>query len=168
MNKLIITEKPSVAMEIGKVLKVAQRADGYLFSQSDSNYTISWAVGHLVGLAEPKVYNESYAKWNLNDLPIIPAKFKYSINEKTKKKFNVLKAQINKADSIICATDAGREGELIFRLIYKLIGQGKPVERLWISSLTTQAIIQGFAALKPMHHYNNLYAAAMSRQPTGG
>jgi len=163
MKKLIITEKPSVAMEIAKVLNVKQRADGYMYNPQDSTYTVSWAVGHLVSLAEPKVYNENYSKWSLADLPIIPNKFQYEINPKTKKQFNILKEQISKVDSIICATDAGREGELIFRLIYKLIGQGRPVQRLWISSLTTQAIKQGFASLKPISAYNNLYAAALGR-----
>lgn len=161
MNKLIITEKPSVAMEIAKVLKINQRSDGYLYNDK---YTISWAVGHLVELAEPKVYDQTYSKWNLNDLPIIPQKVQFVVKKGTKKQFQIIKKQILKADSIICATDAGREGELIFRLIYRVVGKKKPIERLWVSSLTKQAIQAGFAALQPISNYNNLYAAAMSRQ----
>jgi len=162
--KLIITEKPSVAFEIAKTLKINERADGYLYTKNNSDYAVSWALGHLVQLAAPKVYNSAYAKWTLADLPIIPAKFQYELNDKTKKQFNVLKKLVKQANSLICATDAGREGELIFRLIYKLIADKKPVQRLWISSLTPKAIQTGFNNLEPISNYNNLYAAAMGRQ----
>ena len=160
---LIITEKPSVAMAYAKVLDVHGRQDGYL---EGSGYIVSWCVGHLVELAPPSTYDEKYVKWNVADLPILPQKWQYLVSASTKKQFSILKNLMHRADveSIICATDAGREGELIFRLVYEQAGCKKPFSRLWLSSMEDNAIRTGFANLKPSTEYDTLYQAALCRE----
>jgi DNA topoisomerase-3 len=161
--KLIVTEKPSVSMSYAKVLGVHGRQDGYL---EGSGYLISWCVGHLVELAPPSAYGEQYVKWNIADLPILPQRWQYLVSASTKKQFGILKKLMHRADveSIICATDAGREGELIFRLVYEQAGCKKPVSRLWLSSMEDNAIREGFANLKPSTEYDALYQAALCRE----
>lgn len=161
--KLVIAEKPSVAQAIAKVLGANKRCEGYLEGNS---YLISWCIGHLVELAEPELYNETYQKWQLNDLPILPNQWKYQVSASTKKQFNILKTLMNREDvkGIICATDAGREGELIFRLVYHQAQCKKTFERLWISSMEDEAIQNGFANLKPGTEYDSLYEAALCRE----
>ena len=160
---LIVTEKPSVAMSYAKVLGVQGRQDGYL---EDSGYIVSWCIGHLVELAPPSTYDEKYVKWNVADLPILPQRWQYLVSASTKKQFGILKKLMHRADveSIICATDAGREGELIFRLVYEQAGCKKPVSRLWLSSMEDNAIREGFANLKPSTEYDALYQAALCRE----
>lgn len=160
--QLVISEKPSVAQAIAKVIGAYKREDGYL---EGSGYVVSWCVGHLVELAQPHIYDESLKKWRIEDLPIVPDHWKYQISEGTKKQFFILKKLMERADvtEIICATDAGREGELIFRLVYQQAGCKKPFKRLWISSMEDSAIRDGFANLKDGHDYDSLYAAAQAR-----
>ena len=158
-----MTEKPSVAMSYAKVLGVHGRQDGYL---EGSGYIVSWCIGHLVELAPPSTYDEKYVKWNVADLPILPQRWQYLVSASTKKQFGILKKLMHRADveSIICATDAGREGELIFRLVYEQAGCKKPVSRLWLSSMEDNAIREGFANLKPSTEYDALYQAALCRE----
>lgn len=132
--KLIIAEKPSVAFAIAKALNIKGSKDGYI---ENSNYVISWCVGHLVALAEPSAYDEKYLKWNYADLPIIPPEFQYKIYGGKQKQFKVVKSLMNRKDitEVINACDAGREGELIFRLVYAQANCKKPIKRLWISSM---------------------------------
>ena len=150
-------------MAYAKVLGAHGRQDGYL---EGSGYLISWCVGHLVELAPPSAYGERYVKWNIADLPILPEKWQYLVSASTKKQFGILKKLMHRADveSIICATDAGREGELIFRLVYEQAGCKKPVSRLWLSSMEDNAIREGFANLKPSTEYDALYQAALCRE----
>ena len=157
--KLVITEKPSVAMSVSKVIGATQRSDGYM---EGSGYLVSWCIGHLVELSEPQAYDERYGKWSYNDLPILPERWKYQITPATKKQFGILKKLMERSDveSIVCATDAGREGELI----YHQCGCQKPFERLWISSMEDSAIREGFANLRPGAEYNALYEAALCRE----
>ena len=147
MLKLVVCEKPSVAQSISKVLGATKRGDGFL---EGGGYIVSWCVGHLVELAQPESYEERYAKWRKEDLPILPHSWKYQVTAATKKQFSVLKKLMLRPDveSLVCATDAGREGELIFRLVYHQCGCKKPFERLWISSMEDTAIREGFANLK--------------------
>ena len=161
--KLIITEKPSVGQSIAKVLGVTNRSDGYL---EGGGYIVSWCVGHLVELSQPEEYDAKYSKWSYNDLPILPEDWKYQVSAGTRKQFGVLKKLMQRADveSLVCATDAGREGELIFRLVYHQCHCKKPFERLWISSMEDSAIREGFAALKPSTEYDALYEAALCRE----
>ena len=163
MSKLVICEKPSVAQSIGKVLGASKRCDGYL---EGGGYIVSWCVGHLVELAQPEAYGETYAKWRLEDLPILPEKWQYQVSPSTKKQFQVLKGLMGREDvaSIVEATDAGREGELIFRLVYHQCKCKKPFERLWISSMEDAAIREGFARLRPGTEYDALYEAALCRE----
>ena len=163
MSKLVICEKPSVAQSIGKVLGASKRCDGYL---EGGGYIVSWCVGHLVELAQPEAYGETYAKWRLEDLPILPEKWRYQVSPSTKKQFQVLKELMGREDvtSIVEATDAGREGELIFRLVYHQCKCRKPFERLWISSMEDAAIREGFARLRPGTEYDALYEAALCRE----
>ena len=158
-----MTEKPSVAMSYAKVLGVQGRQDGYL---EGSGYIVSWCIGHLVELAPPSTYDEKYVKWNVADLPILPQRWQYLVSASTKKQFGILKKLMHRADveSIICATDAGREGELIFRLVYEQAGCKKPVSRLWLSNMEDNAIREGFANLKPSTEYDALYQAALCRE----
>lgn len=161
--KLVIAEKPSVAQSLAKVLGANKRCDGYL---EGNGYIVSWCVGHLVELSPPEAYDETYAKWRLSDLPILPATWKYQVSASTRKQFGILKKLMKRDDveSLVCATDAGREGELIFRLVYHQAGCRKPFERLWISSMEDQAIKEGFAHLEPSTKYDALYEAALCRE----
>ena len=163
MAKLVITEKPSVAKQVSDVLGVTERKDGYI---EGNGYIISWCIGHLVELAQPEVYKEEWKKWDYESLPIIPKQWKYDVKENTRKQYNILCSLLNRNDvvTVICATDAGREGELIFRLVYGMAGCRKPVERLWISSLEESAIKEGFNNLKPGSAYDSLYHSALCRQ----
>ena len=163
MHNLIITEKPSVARTISKVLGVTARRDGYL---EGGGYLISWCVGHLVELAPPGVYDPRLERWDRADLPILPERWQYLVSSSTKKQFDVLYKLMHRADvdRIVCATDAGREGELIFRLVYHQCNCRKPVSRLWISSMEDAAIRAGFANLKPSTEYDSLYKAALCRE----
>ena len=160
--KLVIAEKPSVAMSLAAVLGATERKDGYL---EGSGYLVSWCVGHLLELAQPEAYKEQYAKWRYEDLPILPENWKYEV-PKDKKKQACLLCRLMKdkrVDSVVCATDAGREGELIFRLVYEYAGCNKPMERLWISSMEDAAIREGFDHLRPGSDYDKLYDAAVCR-----
>ena len=161
--KLVLAEKPSVAQSLAKVLGANKRCDGYL---EGNGYVVSWCVGHLVELSQPEAYNETYAKWRLEDLPILPTAWKYQVSASTKKQFGILKDLMKREDvkSLVCATDAGREGELIFRLVYHQADCRKPFERLWISSMEDQAIRDGFAHLEPSTKYDALYEAALCRE----
>ena len=160
--KLIVAEKPSVGRDIAKVLKVSGKGDGCL--QSDS-YVISWAVGHLIALCDPEDYDASLKRWKIDALPIIPSELRLKAIYKTKKQLNVLSKWMKSPQitEIVCATDAGREGELIFRYIYDFVKCKKPVKRLWISSMTDDAIKLGFANLRPAADFDNLYYSARCR-----
>lgn len=160
--KLIIAEKPSVAFAIAKALNIKGSKDGYI---ENGDYVISWCVGHLVALAEPSAYDEKYLKWNYADLPIIPTDFQYKIYGGKQKQFKVVKSLMNRKDitEVINACDAGREGELIFRLVYSQANCKKPIKRLWISSMEESAIREGFANLKDGSEYDNLYQSALCR-----
>ena len=161
--KLVLAEKPSVAQALAKVLGANKRCDGYL---EGNGYIVSWCVGHLVELSPPEIYNETYAKWNLAALPILPTAWRYQVSPSTKKQFGILKQLMQREDvkSLVCATDAGREGELIFRLVYHQAGCQKPFKRLWISSMEDEAIKDGFAHLEPSTKYDALYEAALCRE----
>lgn len=161
--KLVLAEKPSVAQSLSKVLGADQRGDGYL---EGNGYIVSWCVGHLVELAQPEAYDAKYAKWVYDDLPILPDDWKYEVSAGTKKQFGILKQLISRkdVDSLVCATDAGREGELIFRLVYRQCHCKKPFERLWISSMEDSAIREGFAHLRAGTEYDALYEAALCRE----
>lgn len=159
---LVVAEKPSVARDIAKVLKANQKGDGCLIGEK---HVVSWAVGHLVTLAEPEDYDEKYKKWNFSTLPILPEEMKLKAIQQTRSQLKVLHKWMNSAeiDSLICATDSGREGELIFRYIYEITKCKKPFERLWISSMTEEAIKEGFATLKDGKEYDLLYTSAKCR-----
>ena len=161
--KLVLAEKPSVAMSLSKVIGADQRGDGYM---EGNGYLVSWCVGHLVELSQPEAYDEKYAKWKYDDLPILPEHWQYQVSASTKKQFGILKKLMQRKDveSLICATDSGREGELIFRLVYHQCGCKKPVERLWISSMEDSAIREGFQKLRPGTEYDALYEAALCRE----
>ena len=163
MHNLIITEKPSVARTISKVLGATARRDGYL---EGGGYLISWCVGHLVELAPPGAYDPRLERWDRADLPILPEQWRYLVSSSTKNQFDVLCKLMHRpdVDRIVCATDAGREGELIFRLVYQECGCRKPVSRLWISSMEDAAIRAGFANLRPSTEYDALYKAALCRE----
>jgi len=160
--KLIITEKPSVAKDIANVLGINKRGNGYM---AGNGYTVTWCVGHLVQLAMPEEYDSKFKTWNMNTLPIFPTKFKYVINESTKEQYDIVKRLMNNedVDEIICATDAGREGQLIFGYVYITAECKKPVKRLWISSMTDEAIKEGFNSLRDNKDYYLLYQSAKSR-----
>ena len=159
---LIVAEKPSVARDIARVLGVAGRGEGCI---SNEKYVVTWAIGHLVSLKEPEELDERFKRWRTADLPILPERMELKVLPKTRSQFSVVKKLMNgkETDSIICATDSGREGELIFRYIYDMAGCKKPFERLWISSMTDEAIREGFASLKPGSHYDALYESARCR-----
>ena len=160
--KLVIAEKPSVAMSLAAVLGANEKKDGYL---EGGGYLVSWCVGHLLELAQPEAYGEQYAKWRYGDLPILPKTWKYEVPKDKKKQLGLL-CQLMKdkrVESVVCATDAGREGELIFRLVYEHAGCKKPMERLWISSMEDAAIRDGFEHLRPGSDYDKLYDAAVCR-----
>ena len=163
MYNLVIAEKPSVAQAIAKVLGATNKHDGY---SEGSGYLVSWCVGHLVELAEPEEYDGKYEKWKKDDLPIIPEVWKYQVSTSTKKQYLLLMNLMNRED-VMCVTnacDAGREGELIFRLVYDKAGCKKPTNRLWISSMEDEAIADGFAHLKDGADYEKLYEAALCRE----
>ena len=160
---MIVTEKPSVAISYAKILGVYGRQDGYL---EGNGYLVSWCVGHLVELAPPSAYGEQYVKWNIADLPILPEKWQYLVSASTKKQFGILKKLMHWVDvnTVVNSCDAGREGELIFRLVYEQAGCKKPVSRLWLSSMEDSAVRAGFANLKPSTEYDALYQAALCRE----
>ena len=159
---LIVAEKPSVARDIARVLGCREKGQGFLASDA---YTVTWAIGHLVTLCDPDEINPQYKKWRMEDLPILPDALPTKVLPKTKPQYLIVKGLMNKpqVSRIVCATDAGREGELIFRLIYEKAECRKPVDRLWISSLTDTAIREGFAQLKPGSAYDGLYQSALCR-----
>ena len=160
--RVILAEKPSVAQSIAAVLGADQKKNGYLQGEND---LVSWCIGHLIELAPPEIYDARYAKWRREDLPIVPSAWESVVSDGTKKQFAVLKDLLNRTDvdEVVCATDAGREGELIFRMAYEKTGCTKPVKRLWISSLEESAIRDGFRSLKPGTVYDALYRAALCR-----
>lgn len=161
MRRLIITEKPSVGQSIAKVLDISKKGKGYI---ENDEYIVSWCIGHLIGLAEPENYSEEYKNWN--KLPIIPSQWNYVVKTSTGEQFSILKKLMNDIDvsEVICATDAGREGELIFRHVYAMAGCTKKIKRLWISSLEDNAIKKGFENLKDANDYENLYQSALCRE----
>ena len=161
-HKLVIAEKPSVAISIAKVIGAKNKKDGYY---EGNGYRVSWCVGHLIQMANPDAYDEKYAKWNMADLPIIPKEYKYEVAKATKKQFTILKKLMNdkEVDAVINACDAGREGEAIFRLVYLQAGCKKKMERLWISSMEDSAIKDGFDKLKDGKDYDNLFESAQAR-----
>ncbi len=161
-KSIVIAEKPSVARDIARVLKCDKKGNGYL---EGSKYIVTWALGHLVTLADPESYDVKYKQWNLEDLPMLPERLKLTVIKQTGKQFNAVKSQLLRKDvnEIIVATDAGREGELVARWIIDKVRINKPIKRLWISSVTDKAIKDGFANLKPGKAYDNLYASAVAR-----
>ena len=161
--ELVIAEKPSVAQSIAAVLGATQRKDGYL---EGNEYLVSWCVGHLVELAQPESYEEAWKKWSYKSLPIIPQEWQHEVKSDTKAQYQILKKLMHddRVDAVVCATDAGREGELIFRLTYNMAGCRKPMKRLWISSMEESAIRDGFHNLRPGSDYDNLYHSALCRQ----
>ena len=161
--QLVIAEKPSVAQSIAGVLGATERKDGYM---EGNDYIVSWCVGHLIELAQPESYDEALQKWTYESLPIIPDTWKHEVKSDTKAQYKVLYQLMhdNRVDSVVCATDAGREGELIFRLIYNMAGCDKPMQRLWISSMEESAIKEGFSNLRPGCEYDRLYESALCRQ----
>lgn len=162
MKALVIAEKPSVARDIARVLKCGKNINGAI---EGADYIVTWGLGHLVTLADPEDYDKKYKEWKMEDLPMLPDQFKLEVIKQTGKQYQAVKAQIHRKDvgEIIIATDAGREGELVARLILKKAGAQKPLKRLWISSVTDKAIREGFAHLKSGKEYENLYDAAMCR-----
>ena len=161
--QLVIAEKPSVAKSIADVLGAIDRQDGYF---EGGGYLVSWCVGHLIELAEPESYGEQWKKWTYDSLPVNPEHWKYEIKEDTKGQYDVLYGLLHdsRVDEVVCATDAGREGELIFRLVYNMASCNKPMKRLWISSMEERAIREGFENLKPGSDYDHLYHSALCRQ----
>lgn len=162
VKSLVIAEKPSVARDIANVLKCNKKGNGFL---EGDKYIVTWALGHLVTLADPEAYDNKYKTWNLEDLPMLPERMKLVVMKQTGKQYNAVKSQLTRNDvnEIIVATDAGREGELVARWIIDKANVKKPIKRLWISSVTDKAIKEGFANLKPGKNYDNLYAAAVAR-----
>ncbi|MCI9106099.1 MAG: DNA topoisomerase III [Lachnospiraceae bacterium] len=162
MKSLIIAEKPSVARDIARVMKCSKQGNGYI---EGSQYIVTWGLGHLVELADPEAYNPEYKQWKMEHLPLLPDPFKLMVIPQTSKQYAAVKSQLHRkdVDEIIIATDAGREGELVARLILKKAGCQKPIKRLWISSVTDKAIREGFAHLKDGREYKDLYDAAMCR-----
>lgn len=160
---VVVSEKPSVAQSIAKVIGANKKKDGYL---EGNGYRVTWCVGHLVELAYPAAYDEKYKKWDLNTLPIVPGAWKYGIKGASKRQYDIVKKLMldTETDFVICATDAGREGELIFRNVYTKCGCKKPIKRLWISSMEETAIKDGFSHLKDGKEYENLYSAALARE----
>ena len=161
--QLVIAEKPSVARSISEVIGATEISDGYM---EGNGYVVSWCVGHLVELAQPESYGEQWKKWTYESLPVKPEKWQYEVKPDTKAQYDVLCQLMHRKDvtATICATDAGREGELIFRLVYEMAGCDKPIKRLWISSMEESAIREGFENLQPRSDYDNLYHSALCRQ----
>ena len=160
--KLVITEKPSVARSIAAVIGATEKQTGYW---QGGGYLVSWCIGHLVSFAEAGQYDEKYCKWKYEDLPILPQPWQFIVPDEKKQQFEVLRALLNRpdVDSVTAATDAGREGELIFRFVYQMAGCTKPVKRLWVSSMEDAAIREGFANLRPDSDYDALYQSALCR-----
>ncbi|MBQ6558334.1 MAG: type IA DNA topoisomerase, partial [Clostridia bacterium] len=160
--KLVIAEKMSVALNIAKALGVTDKKHGYM---EDSRYIITWCIGHLAGLADAAAYDVRYAKWRYEDLPIIPNRWIFSVNEGKGKQYGIVTNLMKRRDvtEIVNACDAGREGELIFRFIYELAQCSKPFSRLWISSMEESAIRDGFDNLIDGHKFDNLYESALCR-----
>src|SRR5919202_5226580 len=161
--RLIVTEKPSMGRDVAAALGATRRGEGFIEGKDD---IVTWCVGHLVELDEPDAYDTRLKHWRLEDLPIIPDKFKYHPAERTREQFNVIKRLMARPDVtlVVNAADAGREGELIFDLVYTLAGCRKPVARLWVSSLTRDAITEGFRTLKSAEEYRGLRDSAHARQ----
>ncbi|KKC20129.1 putative DNA topoisomerase [Streptococcus sp. NCTC 11567] len=159
---LVIAEKPSVAISIAKVIGATKKKEGYY---EGSGYRVSWCVGHLIQMANPDSYDEKYAKWNMEDLPIIPSEYKYEVSKSTKKQFSILKKLLNDKEvgNVVNACDAGREGESIFRLVYNQANCKKQMKRLWISSMEDSAIKDGFNNLKDGSYYDDLFESAKAR-----
>ncbi len=162
MKSLVIAEKPSVARDIARVLQCGKNLGG---AMEGSGYVVTWGLGHLVTLADPEDYDKKYKEWKMEDLPVMPDPFRLEVIRQTTKQYQAVKAQLHRKDigQIIIATDAGREGELVARLILKKAECRKPIRRLWISSVTDKAIREGFASLKDGREYDSLYDAAMCR-----
>lgn len=162
MYQLIIAEKPSVAQSIAAVLGAKRRETGYL---EGGGYLVSWCFGHLAELASAETYNEAYAKWRYDDLPIVPFSWRWKISRDKWTQFEILKTLLHREDvgSVINACDAGREGELIFRTVYCMAGCTKPMQRLWISSMEDDAIRSGFQNLRPGSDYDGLHQSALCR-----
>ncbi|MEG0768113.1 MAG: DNA topoisomerase, partial [Clostridia bacterium] len=158
---LVIAEKPSVGRDLARVLGCRERQDGYM--RGSDGWCVTWAIGHLVSLCEPEELSTVYRKWRMSDLPILPETIPLKILPKTKGQFRIIEQLMKEADDLVCATDAGREGELIFRYVYQMAGCTKPVRRLWISSMTDEAIREGFASLRPESAYDALYQSARCR-----
>ena len=163
MYRLVIAEKPSVAMSIAKVLGATARKEGHM---EGGGWLVSWCIGHLAGLAEPTVYNPDYDKWRREDLPILPESWRFTIGKDKREQFDILRTLLRREDvsEVVNACDAGREGELIFRTAYHLAGCTKPMKRLWISSMEDSAIREGFDSLRPGSDYDGLHQAALCRQ----
>lgn len=161
-KKLVLAEKPSVARDIARVLKCSKKGNGYI---EGNDYIVTWALGHLVGLADPEAYDDKYKTWSMETLPMLPKQMKLVVLKGGGKQFNAVKEQLNRKDvtEIIIATDAGREGELVARWIIEKARVNKPMKRLWISSVTDKAILEGFKHLRPAKEYDNLYEAAVCR-----
>ena len=160
--QLVIAEKPSVARSIAGVIGATEKHDGYL---QGNGYLVSWCIGHLMSFADAGRYDERYKKWRYEDLPILPETWQYIIPDEKKQQFDILRSLMERPDvtGLVCATDAGREGELIFRFVYQMAGCKKPFKRLWISSMEDSAIRDGFAHLKPGTDYDPLYQSALCR-----
>ena len=160
--QLVIAEKPSVARSIAAVIGATEKQNGYW---QGGGYLVSWCIGHLVSFAEAGQYDEKYCKWRYEDLPILPQPWQFIVPEEKKQQFEIVRALLNRpdVDSVTAATDAGREGELIFRFVYQMAGCTKPVKRLWISSMEDAAIREGFANLRPDSDYDALYQSALCR-----
>lgn len=161
--QLVIAEKPSVAKSIAEVIGASEKRNGYF---EGNGYLVSWCMGHLVELAQPESYGDKWKKWTYESLPVKPEKWQYEVKPDTKAQYDVLCRLMHRVDvsALICATDAGREGELIFRLVYEMAGCDKPIKRLWISSMEETAIRKGFENLQPGSDYDNLYHSALCRQ----
>ena len=159
---LVLAEKPSVARDIARTLGCSQKGNGFL---SGPKYIVTWALGHLVTLAEPEAYDKKYKTWKMEDLPMLPKEMKLTVIRGTAKQYGVVKSLLHRTDvqELIIATDAGREGELVARWILEMAGLHKPIKRLWISSQTDRAIREGFANLKPGKDYESLYHSAQCR-----
>ena len=162
MKTLVIAEKPSVGRDIARVLKCGKNNQGALEGEK---YVVTWALGHLVTLADPEAYDAKYKSWSMQDLPMMPEKFKLVVIKQTGKQYQTVKNHLYRKDigDVVIATDAGREGELVARWILAKAGSKKPIKRLWISSVTDKAIREGFEHLKDGREYRNLYAAAEAR-----
>ncbi len=162
MKSLVIAEKPSVARDMQSFLHCSQKGNGFL---EGKEYVVTWALGHLVTLADPEEYDKKYVKWDMQMLPMMPDKMKLVVIRQTSRQYQAVKTQLFRKDirDIIIATDAGREGELVARWILDKSGCHKPIRRLWISSVTDKAIKDGFHNLKDGREYDNLYRAAVAR-----